>query len=140
MKSFDELKKIAMGAAETIADKSYELYKVAEEKTKIAAKDARIRGEITRQKGTLKKLYAELGVQYFDSCAEPPQELEQLFTEISATKDAIEALRSDLDILHCNEECSNEDYEDIEVEIIQEAADEKSGETDVSGESNDPEK
>ena len=137
MARFEELKRKALDAAETLADKSYELYKVAESKTKQAAKVTKMNAELTRQKGALKRMYAELGMQYHDSCVTPPEELAQIFAEIDNMKDSIEALKAEIDSCRCDNGCDcccEEDYDDIEVEIVEEDAPETPEENNTEAE------
>jgi hypothetical protein len=91
MSNFEEFKQKAKDTAETIADKSVEFYKFAEEKTKIIAKLTKLSTEIALQKNTVKKLYTDLGKKYYELYQEEPVEaLKQTCEEITAALEIIE--------------------------------------------------
>ncbi|NMA25081.1 MAG: hypothetical protein GX936_05370 [Clostridiales bacterium] len=66
MTNFEDLVQKAKDTMETIADKSIELYKAAEEKTKLLAKMTKLGAEITMEKGNVRKLYREIGKKYYE--------------------------------------------------------------------------
>jgi len=112
MAGFDELKKKALDAAEAIADKSFEIYKAAEEATRGFAKTTKLNAEIAKEKSNVKKMYAELGSLYYSLYSESPDErLSQLCLEITAALESIELKQAELDDLKENP--------DIEVEFVQ---------------------
>lgn len=100
MANFNELKQKAKDTIETIADKSVELYKVAEEKTKLLAKITKLSADITFEKGDLRKLYRELGKMYYDRYKDNPDtDLAQSCTEITATLERISVKQKEIDVL-----------------------------------------
>ncbi len=113
MAGFEEFKQKARDAAETIADKSVELYRAAEEKTRTIARSAKLNAEIAKEKTNLKRYYAELGSIYYSFFKDSPDEhLQQLCEEITTSLEYIETKQAELDALR--------DDPDVEVEIIQE--------------------
>jgi len=65
MATYDDLKKRAKGAFDSIADASAEAYKVAEEKTRILARKTKLRASIVNDKATIRRLSVELGTKYY---------------------------------------------------------------------------
>lgn len=122
MAGFDEFKQKALDAAEMIADKSAELYRAAEGKTKKMAKVAKLNTEIAKEKSNIKKQYTELGSLYYSLFGEAPAEqLVQLCEEITASLDYISARQEEVDALK----------NDPEVEIIQDDCESSSDETEI---------
>ena len=100
MANFDELKQKAKDTMETIADKSVELYKIAEEKAKLLAKIARLSAEVALEKGDLRKHYRELGQLYYElHLAAPEESLAQSCAEITASLEFIAAKQKEIDDL-----------------------------------------
>ena len=92
MKDFEEFKQVAKETVETIADKSIELYKIAEEKTKLLAKMTKLSTEITLEKGNVRKLYREIGKKYYDlHKLSPENALAQPCAEVTISLDSITA-------------------------------------------------
>lgn len=126
MSNFDELKQKAKDTMETIADKSVELYKIAEEKTKIIAKITKLSTEIALEKGNVRKLYREIGKRYYElHNASPEEELAQTCAEVKNALECIVAkqkevgeLKNALDLGEKGDMNADEDDDDIEVEII----------------------
>ncbi|NLT14574.1 MAG: hypothetical protein GXY05_09555 [Clostridiales bacterium] len=124
MANFEDFKQKAMDTMETIADKSIELYKVAEEKTKLLAKMTKLGAEITLEKGDVRKLYREIGKKYYEMHKSSPEEpLAQACAEVTVSLDCIAAKQKELDELKnsLSEKSAAEartDDKDIEVEII----------------------
>ncbi len=100
MSNFDELKKTAKETMETIADRSVELYKIAEEKTRIIAKRTRLSAEIAVEKGGVRNLYKEIGKTYYELNKNDPQPpFKQLCAEVDAAMEVIDAKQKELDAL-----------------------------------------
>lgn len=122
MSNFEEFRQRAKDAVETIADKSIELYKAAEEKTKLLAKTTKISAEITVEKGTLRRLYREIGQKYYEAHKDAPEaSLEQLCTEVTTTKARISAKQLEIEELRDMYEAGrqpDDGIDDIQVEII----------------------
>lgn len=129
MTNFDEFKQKAKETMETIADRSVELYKIAEEKTKVIAKTTKLSTEIALEKGALRNLYKELGRMYYDLHGSlPDAALTQTCTEIasalgciSAKQNEIDELRRDYDFAYNTDsdtDTEDDEEQDVEVEII----------------------
>lgn len=125
MSNFDEFKQKAKDTMETIADRSVELYKIAEEKTKIFAKITKLGAEIAIEKGNVRKLYREIGRKYYElHKASPEDALAQTCTEVTASLDCISAKQKEIEELKTSydlgkdEAAGDEGSKDIEVEII----------------------
>ena len=100
MTNFDELKQKAKDTMETIADKSVELYKVAEEKARLLAKITKLSTEITFEKGDLRKHYRELGQKYYELHKDAPEEsLVQSCVEIAKSLETISTKQREIDAL-----------------------------------------
>ena len=125
MANFDDFKQKAKDAAETIAEKSVEYYKIAEEKTKIFAKSTKLSTEISFEKGNLRKFYTEIGRIYYANHKDNPEEvLAQVCAEATASIEKIKIKQCELDKLKTPEDgCDCGCDDDIEVEIVAEDAD-----------------
>jgi len=135
MANYDEIKKKAKDALETIADVSVEAYKIAEEKAKVFAKRAKLNAEITREKTQIRRLKFDLGGMYYDLHKDDSEEaLRECCETISASLDSIATKRAELEDLKRGAQCCDEaedfeaaaqedDFEDLEevevdVEIV----------------------
>jgi len=74
MALYEDIKKKAKDTFETIADISVETYKIAEERTKILAKRARLNAEITREKALIRRLKGEIGGKYYEMHKNDPED------------------------------------------------------------------
>ncbi len=100
MANFEEFKQKAKDTMETIADKSVELYKAAEEKTKLFAKITKLGAEITLEKGTLRKLYREIGKKYYELHKSAPEDaLAQSCIEVTSSLDTIASKKKQIEDL-----------------------------------------
>ena len=103
MPNYDELKKKAKDALETIADVSVEAYKLAEEKARVLAKKAKLNTEITREKATIRRTKFNIGDTYYDLHRHDPEDaLRQFCGEITASMDVIAAKQRELEELKKN--------------------------------------
>jgi len=114
MARYDEIKKKAKDALETIADVSVEAYKLAEDKAKVFAKRAKLNAEITREKSLIRRIKLNIGGTYYDLHNEDPGEaFKQDCDNISASLDRIATKRRELEDLKrtdsCDEECCDEE-------------------------------
>ncbi len=106
MAHFEELKQIAKDTAETIADKSSELYKMAEEKTKLLAKIAKLSADITLEKGAVRKLYRELGQLYYEQYKNVPKpDFTQICQEITMSLEVISEKQKEINALRNGAHC-----------------------------------
>lgn len=131
MANFDEFKQKAKDTMESIADRSVELYKIAEEKTKLFAKITKLSTEIALEKGTVRKLHREIGKKYYELHKSAPEEaLAQSCAEVTAALDCISAKQKEIEELKSFYDIGDKDYvasdaddQDVEVEIIIEGLD-----------------
>ena len=115
MANFDDLKQKAKETLDVLADVSAEFYKKAEEKTKAVARTTKLSTEIAREKGNLRKLYAEIGTMYYDLHKDDPEEaMAQSCHEVQYTIERI--LQKQQEIQGLKKDCDICDA-DIEVEV-----------------------
>lgn len=138
MSNFEEFKQKARDTMETIADKSFEFYKVAEETTKLLAKTTKLSTEIKLEKSSLRRLYREVGEKYYElHKSSPESELEQTCEEVTSTLERIADKKKEIEDLRQAYEAAHQDNvddpADIEVEIIFNSID-KIGDDDLSDE------
>ena len=101
MVSYEDIKKRAKDTIETIADISVETYRMAEERTRILAKRARLNADITREKALIRRLKGEIGGKYYDLHKNDPEEdlkkacedITDSMARISSNKKEIEELK-----------------------------------------------
>ena len=74
MANYDEFKKKAKDALDTIADVSVEAYKMAEEKAKVLAKRAKLTASIANERALIRRLKVEIGGRYYDMHRDAPEE------------------------------------------------------------------
>lgn len=126
MANFDELKQKAKQAADIIADKSVEIYKIAEEKAKVLARITKLSTEIFKNKNEIQKLYTEIGKLYYETHkAEPEANVVQTCMEITTLLEKIDIAQREIEKLKT-------DNPDIEVE--ENAPKQESPESDVAEE------
>jgi len=115
MANYDEFKKKAKDALETIADVSVEAYKLAEEKAKVFARRAKLSAEITREKSVIRRLKFDIGGAYYDLHKDDAEEaLKQSCEGITASLDSIAAKRAELEDLKRNGLSHDEPEEEAE--------------------------
>jgi len=106
MPNYEDLKKKAKDAIDTIADISVEAYKIAEEKARVLARRTKLNTEITRDKALVRRLKIEIGGIYYDLHKDCPEDaLKQNCDEITAAFERIEARRKEIDELKNNANC-----------------------------------
>ena len=90
MPNYDDLKKKAKDALDTIADASVDAYKTAEEKTRVLARKTKLRAGIVNEKATIRRLSVELGTAYYKKYFDDPNaEFSQLCEEIKNAHERI---------------------------------------------------
>ena len=100
MPNYDEIKKKAKDALETIADVSVEAYKLAEEKAKVLAKRARLNAEITRERSLIRRAKINIGEIYYENHKNDPEDaIRQLCNDITASNDLIAAKQREIEEL-----------------------------------------
>jgi hypothetical protein len=129
MTNFDDFKQKAKETVGVIADASVELYKIAEEKTKILAKTAKLQAENSGDRNSIKKLYTEIGKLYYAKYRDDTKpELDQNCAEITAAFERITNRLIEIENLKKaspvdDEPDYDEDAEDAETEPADDAAD-----------------
>lgn len=113
MPNYDDFKKRAKDALDTIADVSVEAYKLAEEKAKILAKRAKLNAEITREKAFIRRAKITIGNEYYELHRNDAEDaLKQYCDEITASLGEIELRQRQLDDLRSGvydcSECEDE--------------------------------
>jgi len=97
MPNYDDFKKKAKGAFDSIADASVDAYKVAEEKTRILARKTKLRAGIVNDKATIRRLSVELGTNYYKNYKDDEgAEFAQLCNEITSAYDRIAVKESEI--------------------------------------------
>ena len=90
MPNYDDFKKKAKGAFDSIADASVDAYKVAEEKTRVLARKTKLRAGIVNEKATIRRLSVELGTNYYKKYKDDESsEFSQLCNEITSAYERI---------------------------------------------------
>jgi predicted nucleic acid-binding Zn-ribbon protein len=116
MPNYDEIKKKAMDALDSIADASVEAYRIAEEKAKILAKKTKLRAGIVNEKATIRRLSVEIGSTYYKLYKDNPgDEFKQLCADVTDAYDRIAAKEAELEDLK-NAISVEEDNEACETE------------------------
>jgi len=103
MANYDDFKKKVKEAFGTIADASVEAYKVAEEKSRILAKKAKLNAGIANERATIRRLNVEIGAAYYKLYKDNPDEsLKTQCADITAAYDRIAAKQQELeDLKNC---------------------------------------
>ncbi|MCL2401539.1 MAG: hypothetical protein FWC90_02725 [Oscillospiraceae bacterium] len=115
MASFEDLKRKAKGAVETIADVSVEAYRLAEEKAKILAKTTKLNAEISREKTQIRRLYCEIGRMYYELCKDNPEEnFVQNFTEVAGAYERIAEMKKEVEALKKTSGFQHDDFADAD--------------------------
>ena len=131
MANYEEFKKKAKDALETIADVSVEAYRVAEEKARILAKRAKLNTEISREKSLIRRLKGNIGNKYYELHKDDAEEafvefckgITDAISRIDANKRELEELKKSGSSCECDAECGDEC--EVECEPEPEAEEEK---------------
>ena len=100
MPNYDDLRKKAKDAFDTITDVSVEAYKLAEGKAKVFAKRAKLNAGIANERALIKRLKTEIGGTYYKTYKDAPEEpFRQLCTDITDALDRISAKQRELEEL-----------------------------------------
>ncbi|MDR3277218.1 MAG: hypothetical protein LBT12_00445 [Oscillospiraceae bacterium] len=127
---FDELKQKAKDTVGVIADASVELYKLAEEKTRVFAKTAKLQAENAGDRNSVRRLYAEIGKLYYARFKDAPDpELTQLCAEIAAAQERVAARLEEIERVKAaagvdGAEDAETESAEAEEEVEEEASDE----------------
>ena len=111
MPNYDEIKKKAIDALETIADVSVEAYKLAEEKARVFAKRAKLTAEITKERAQIRRVKLDIGGIYYDLHKDAPGDaFKESCESISASLECIAANQRELEELkNAGEYCEDEE-------------------------------
>lgn len=100
MATYEDFKKKAREALDTIADVSVEAYKVAEEKAKILARRTRLSAEITREKAAIRRAKIRIGEIYYAQHKDDAEEsLKEHCDSITTSLDDIASKQRELEEL-----------------------------------------
>jgi len=112
MANYDDFRKKAKDALDTLADVSVEAYKIAEEKAKVLAKRAKLTAAIANEKASVRRLKVEIGGLYYKLYKDAPDEsLKQLCDEVAFALDSIAAKQRELEELRNCRSCEVEPEE-----------------------------
>jgi len=110
MSNYDDFKKKAKDALDTIADVSVEAYKLAEEKARVFARKAKLNAGIANERSIIRRLKVEIGGTYYKLHKDAPEEeLKQLCDDISASLDRIADKQRELEELRNCTSCEEDD-------------------------------
>ena len=100
MANYDEFRKIAKDAIDTIADVSVEAYKLAEEKARVFAKKAKLSAGIANERALIRRTKVEIGGIYYKLHKDAPEDaLKTHCEDITAALDRIAAKQRELEEL-----------------------------------------
>jgi len=116
MSNYDDFRKKAKDALDTLADVSVEAYRLAEEKARVFAKRAKLTAGIANERAVIRRLKVEIGGTYYKLYKDTPDEaLKQQCEEITASLDRIAAKQRELEELRNCNSCEDE-FEDCTCE------------------------
>ena len=132
MSNYDDFKRKAKGALDTIADVSVEAYRLAEEKAKVLARKAKLNAGIMNEKALIRRMHIELGGTYYKLFKDSPgEEFKQSCEEISLAVERIKVKMAELEdlkapVAQCDEDgeeccCTSENNDNAENEACTEA-------------------
>lgn len=136
MANYDDFRKMAREAIDTIADVSVEAYKLAEEKARVFAKKAKLNAGIANERALIRRLKVEIGGTYYKLHKDEPEEALKLHCEdITTALDRIAAKQRELEELKNVSTFEEEAEEDIEADVETEAecCDDSATEGEASG-------
>ena len=111
MANYDDIRKRAKDALDTIADVSVEAYKLAEEKARVFAKKAKLNAAIANERALIRRLKVEIGGTYYNLHKDNAEEaLQQNCDGITLSLDRIAAKLREL------EELKNSNFTEEEAE------------------------
>jgi len=109
MAHYDDLRKKAKDALDTLADVSVEAYKIAEEKARVLAKRAKLTAAIANDRASVRRLKVEIGGTYYMLHKDAPEEaLRQLCDEVTLALDSIAVKQRELEELRNCRSCDEE--------------------------------
>ena len=112
MANYDDIKKMAKDAIDTITDVSVEAYKLAEEKARVFAKKAKLNASIANDRAVVRRLKVEIGGTYYKLHKDDPEEsLRQLCEDVTYALDRIAAKQRELEELKNSAVCEDEEVD-----------------------------
>jgi len=109
MANYEDFRKKAKDALDTLADVSVEAYKIAEEKTRVLAKRAKLTAAIANERASVRRLKVEIGGTYYKLHKDAPDDaLKQLCDEVTFALDSIAAKQRELEELRNCRSCDAE--------------------------------
>jgi len=97
MPNYDDFKKKAKVALDSVADASVDAYKAAEEKTRVLARKTKLRAGILNDKATVRRLSVELGTRYHKKYKDDENsEFRQICEEITCAHERIAAKEEEI--------------------------------------------
>jgi len=115
MATYEDFKKKAKEALDTIADVSVEAYRVAEEKAKILARRAKLNTEITREKAAIRRTKIRIGDAYYELHKDSPEDaLRQYCDDITTSLEQIAGKQRELEELKSGYAVYDGDAQDFE--------------------------
>ena len=112
MANYDDIKKMAKDAFDTIADVSVEAYRLAEEKARVFARKAKLNAGIANDRAIIRRLKTEIGGTYYKFYKDAPvEELKQLCDDITSALDRIADRQRELEELRNCASCEDEEEE-----------------------------
>ena len=112
MANYDELKRKAKDALDTLADVSVEAYKLAEEKARVFARKTKLNASIANERATIRRLKVEIGGTYYKLHKDAPEEaLKEQCDEVTAALDRIAEKQRELEELRNCTSCEEETEE-----------------------------
>jgi len=125
MANYDDFRKKAKDALDTLADVSVEAYKIAEEKARVLAKRAKLTAAIANEKASVRRLKVEIGGIYHKLYKDSPaDELKELCDEITFALESIAAKQRELEDLRSGKTCCCEPEGCCDTEADEEAEEE----------------
>jgi len=114
MANYDDIKKMAKDAFDTIADVSVEAYKAAEATARVFARKAKLNAGIANERATIRRLKTEIGGTYYKFYKDAPvEELKELCDSITDSLNRITDKQRELEELRncssCEDEVDDED-------------------------------
>ena len=113
MANYDDIKKMAKEAFDTIADVSVEAYKQAEEKARVFARKAKLNAGIANERAIIRRLKVELGGTYYKLYKDAPvEDLKPLCEDITSALDRIADKQRELEELRNCTTCEEDEDDD----------------------------
>ena len=118
MADLNDFRKMAMEAASAIAEKTKDVAKTAADMTKVASKITKLKAEIAGERDSIRKNYAELGAQFYETHKDnPPEGFELIFSEITVSYGAIQGKEAEIEALANSEESGKDIIDNVTIKV-----------------------